>query len=722
MKKMLCIILTMLIIISTAVVGVSAVSGAYYEPKLYVPSELAKEVGQNRYFFLMPDDWENEFTESAGAYWLDGTDRCDATDGSGGTIKWPGYKINQYSSEQVTQTYIDDDGKEKFYTGTVWYVDVPVDVFNIIFTNSLDGGDESWDNYDEERFTLAKQTIDVGTEYYDPGESENYPEGTESFNNMIYVIDPTLISTSAVSAKVRFEGEWYYYHGGNKWDTALNPVYGGADGEKPGEPEDIVDPTDPIDPTQPIKPIDPMAPTKIVFEQPSDWKFVKQMYCHIWMIDDDGSVKWPSWKTKTEKMTDNGDGTWTYDVSKIGANVIDPDKGANYCVIFATDTGLQSYNLVMDAGCLGDTAYVSGYTYENPEDSNKTVQEARWINSTLGPEKKILSTGEGVVGDTLPEGVTDEMLMARWLICFYNDNTKTLFVDTLLEQLNVTGQAVYNEVVKLTEGYNNTEKESIRTTCAELLGLSKIPVYSENFIAICKNRSTGEELKGFMDFNSETGEAEYTFVNLAPGSYKFSVVDIDNLSTAGSTGIGIADNARNIQVVFSTATGEILINVLKTSPIIDDLAELVDSLMTESDSNIYREEGQKAYLSALEYAQVVLKIENPTQEQIDTAYNNLKTADKDREVIGWVGKNSYLLGDTDSSDDVNIIDATNVQMYVAKLAQPVYTKSFSDVDGDHRLSIKDATMIQCFCAKLFNNAGNTGTETFNYYFDEIYNI
>ena len=61
-------------------------------------------------------------------------------------------------------------------------------------------------------------------------------------------------------------------------------------------------------------------------------------------------------------------------------------------------------------------------------------------------------------------------------------------------------------------------------------------------------------------------------------------------------------------------------------------------------------------------------------------------------------------------------------MYVAKLAQPVYTKSFSDVDGDHRLSIKDATMIQCFCAKLFNNAGNTGTETFNYYFDEIYNI
>ena len=721
MKKMLCIILTMLIIISTAVVGVSAVSGAYYEPKLYVPSEPAKEVGQNRYFFLMPDDWKNEFTESAGAYWWDGTDRCDASDGSGGTIKWPGYKINQYSSEQVTQTYI-DDGKETFYTGTVWYVDVPVDVFNIIFTNSLDGGDESWDNYDEERFTLAKQTIDVGTEYYDPGESENYPEGTESFNNMIYVIDPTLISTSAVSAKVRFEGEWYYYHGGNKWDTALNPVYGGADGEKPGEPEDIVDPTDPIDPTQPIKPIDPMAPTKIVFEQPSDWKFVKQMYCHIWMIDDDGSVKWPSWKTKTEKMTDNGDGTWTYDVSKIGANVIDPDKGANYCVIFATDTGLQSYNLVMDAGCLGDTAYVSGYTYENPEDSNKTVQEARWRNSTLGPEKKILSTGEGVVGDTLPEGVTDEMLIAEWLICFYNDNTKTLFVDTLLEQLNVTGQAVYNEVVKLTEGYNNTEKESVRTTCAELLGLSKIPVYSENFIAICKNRSTGEELKGFMDFNSETGEAEYTFVNLAPGSYKFSVVDIDNLSTAGSTGIGIADNARNIQVVFSTVTGEILINVLKTSPIIDDLAELVDSLMTESDSNIYREEGQKAYLSALEYAQVVLKIENPTQEQIDTAYNNLKTADKDREVIGWVGKNSYLLGDTDASDDVNIIDATNVQMYVAKLAQPVYTKSFSDVDGDHRLSIKDATMIQCFCAKLFNNAGNTGTETFNYYFDEIYNI
>ena len=112
----------------------------------------------------------------------------------------------------------------------------------------MDGGDKSWDNFDENRYLKAFQTVDIGTEYYDYGESDSHPDGTESFNNMIYIIDPTQTVVNPLNGKSTFAGEWYYYHGGNKWDTQIDPVYGGVDGDLPGEPE-VVGPTTPVAPT-----------------------------------------------------------------------------------------------------------------------------------------------------------------------------------------------------------------------------------------------------------------------------------------------------------------------------------------------------------------------------------------------------------------------------------------------------------------------------------------
>ena len=250
-KKILSVVLVLVLLVATAAVSVSAAAGEYYEPKLYVPSEAAKEVGQNRYFFLLPDDWKNEFAGSAGIYWWDGADACGSMAGEGSeTVKWPGYTINQFSSEKVTQNYTDADGNEKTYEGTVWYVDVPADVTTIIFNNALDGGELTWDNKDEVRYVAAVQTVDIGSEYYDAGESDNYPDGiddVEGFNNMIYIVDPSQTVENPVNGKLTYAGEWYYYHGGNKWDTQLDPVYGGADGDLPGEPE-TAGPTTPTDP------------------------------------------------------------------------------------------------------------------------------------------------------------------------------------------------------------------------------------------------------------------------------------------------------------------------------------------------------------------------------------------------------------------------------------------------------------------------------------------
>lgn len=244
-KKIVSIVLALVLLVATAVVSVSAAVGEYYEPKTYEPKA---EVDRYRYFFLLPDDWKNEYTESAGAYWWDGTESCGSADGANEGVKWPGYKINQFSPDTVTQNYIDKDGNEASFTGTVWYVDCPTDVTTIIFHNAYDGGDMSWDNFDEDRFVKAYQTVDIGSEYYDYGESDNYPEGTESFNNMIYIINPNQTVINDLTGKSVFAGEWYYYHGGNEWDTALDPVYGGVDGELPGDPV-VPAPTTPVAPT-----------------------------------------------------------------------------------------------------------------------------------------------------------------------------------------------------------------------------------------------------------------------------------------------------------------------------------------------------------------------------------------------------------------------------------------------------------------------------------------
>lgn len=226
------------------------------------------------------------------------------------------------------------------------------------------------------------------------------------------------------------------------------------------------------------------AANTLTFEVPKDWKNYKQVYCHVWMCIDDGTVKWPSWKSKAEKMTDNGDGTWSYDVSKLGANAIDPNKGGAYAVIFVTDTNMQTYNLVLGADCIGDTAYVTGNTFENPEDSNKSCTEAVWKSGKYGPEKKILSTGNDVVGSTTPAGATDATLMANWMKTFYADTTKTPNVPSLLTKLNVTGQAVYDELVNITSSLDASERNTILNESAKLLGVeikdSKNPAASSS--------------------------------------------------------------------------------------------------------------------------------------------------------------------------------------------------------------------------------------------------
>ena len=63
-------------------------------------------------------------------------------------------------------------------------------------------------------------------------------------------------------------------------------------------------------------------------------------------------------------------------------------------------------------------------------------------------------------------------------------------------------------------------------------------------------------------------------------------------------------------------------------------------------------------------------------------------------------KETYILGDVDNDGDVSIIDATQIQLIIAKLAEPADDKAIlrGDIDHDDVLSIMDATSIQRFVA------------------------
>ena len=208
------------------------------------------------------------------------------------------------------------------------------------------------------------------------------------------------------------------------------------------------------------------AGTKIYFDVNSaGWKNFKTIYCHIWRAD--GTGDWPSWQTRKEMCTKESDGLYSYDVTKTGnAEEIQNAGSKNYyCAIFSADTGMQTYNTIMNGNCLGDTLYCeTSEQIENPEDNNKKCNIAVWKkNPDCGPQK-VISSSATVVGTALADGTTDVTLMADFLIKFVLDDgsadtSKTDKTQDLINSLKVSPYDVISNVkYKLNE---DVSKEKI---------------------------------------------------------------------------------------------------------------------------------------------------------------------------------------------------------------------------------------------------------------------
>lgn len=163
-------------------------SDKVYSRRSFGGDNPAPVIETNRYYFYMPEDWDNILSTGAGIYWWEGTNNC--------RDYWPGYRAHE--------TAIDG----------LYYYDVPKDVTTIIW-NNLVKSDITLPYYS--LFSLAKQTFNIGTEYYEAGDSLLYPEGIESFDNMVFVMD---YDNPYVELEgTGYDGEWYYYYGGGEYGT-----------------------------------------------------------------------------------------------------------------------------------------------------------------------------------------------------------------------------------------------------------------------------------------------------------------------------------------------------------------------------------------------------------------------------------------------------------------------------------------------------------------------
>lgn len=334
MKRILCVLLSILLIASAFTFAVNAVGEGVENDLSSLP---AKADGTNRYFFYRPDFWDggNPNSDDIYIYWWEGTDACPSL---------PGYIA--------------------YTTGVdgIYYYDVPEDVTCILWDNGI------YQSTDDE---IAYRSYNYNTEYYESHESRFYPNGTDNFDGMIYVLDYNKPLGYAYSET--HYGELFYYYGNGEYgltpdkadasivlndDTVdLDALYekitavpeATADDATPDEP---TEPTEPTEPEQePVFPSEskPAGTNRYYFYLPSEWindyAFTAGIY---WWEGSISGEYWPG-----NMANDAGvEGVYYYDVATdtptiIWNNYLDGGMD-NYAEIYTS--ALQTVDISVSSG------------------------------------------------------------------------------------------------------------------------------------------------------------------------------------------------------------------------------------------------------------------------------------------------------------------------------------------------------------------------------------
>lgn len=251
---------------------------------------------------------------------------------------------------------------------------------------------------------------------------------------------------------------------------------------------------------------------EITFEINENWKNAnKTFYAHIWNgVTDQGLY---SWQTKDEKMTISEDGTKaTYNVPEGDWNLI----------IISGDSGIQTYDSVFNADCIGDTCYVMDKKFENPVDSKKEAYGLGWRNTPgCGPHKVVSSIGN-VIGDAFLPGESDQNLYDNF-VKKYDENNES------------DGSTIFN--------WNDDGKIETGMTWAE----AKAKVAKELNITVEESSSSNSSSDNNSSSNSSSNNSSSTTTTTSSSS-------TTTTSSSSSTSTGTTTTGDNTPIVALVAT------------------------------------------------------------------------------------------------------------------------------------------------------------------------
>ncbi len=408
------------------------------------------------------------------------------------------------------------------------------------------------------------------------------------------------------------------------------------------------------------------------------WRNFKKVFCHIWVY---GGDSFYAWQQKAEACTDtDGDGIWTYDLAAKGIYL---EPGVSYAVIFSNENQMQTYDLLFDASCVGDTACCDDTYYENAWDSSKTVQAAFWCNQDpleFGPVMYITYTGN-IVGVCIPNTTSPMAMFEEFLD--YNLDSARVYSDK-------SDQRILDDIAYVLDLDVDDVEQAIRNTRtntswnAKYSYLEGKPTYVEDVPAVPKDKLKYElnvkadtiwgsyadriychifcEDEGFSFYNK--GDANEQCIKNSDGTWTYNLKD---------NGITLEEGVTYQVVFYST------LPTVPSTPVMNINTTYLDyTLLYEFSDNAYK----------WEYTGDLSGDDNGGNNGDD---NGGETDPDDNK----------LMGDLDGDGVVSILDATAIQRHIAKLKLLTDEQMIlAELDGDGVISVMDATAIQRKIAKL----------------------
>lgn len=181
---------------------------------------------------------------------------------------------------------------------------------------------------------------------------------------------------------------------------------------------------------------------------------VKAVYCHIYNYSGTDGKEYTQWQTKGERCEyDKETGIATYylqtgiDKGAYGLSTIDSSN--KWVIMFSANTGADTYGLLFNSDCFGDTVIADPNTkFEHTIDPEKLSIKISYKNNTnLTAPKCITSTGK-IQGESFADGVTNETLFGDYMATYAYDETKVNkdIISKLSNELGVKPSSVLNYV------------------------------------------------------------------------------------------------------------------------------------------------------------------------------------------------------------------------------------------------------------------------------------